>query len=37
VYVAAQVIRRSRQIVLRFSAPHRWYQLLVAAHQQLQI
>jgi hypothetical protein len=37
VYVAAQVIRRSRQIVLRFSAAHRWCQLLVAAHQQLQL
>lgn len=37
VYAAAQVIRRSRQIVLRFSAAHRWYQLLVAAHQQLQV
>jgi hypothetical protein len=37
VYVAAQVIRRSRQIVLRFSAAHRWCQLLVAAHQQLQV
>lgn len=37
VYVAAQVIRRSRQIVLRLSAAHRWHQLLVAAHQQLQI
>jgi len=37
VYVAAQVIRRSRQIVLRLSAAHRWYQLLVAAHQQLQV
>jgi hypothetical protein len=37
VYAAAQVIRRSRQIVLRFSAAHRWHQLLVAAHQQLQI
>lgn len=37
VYVAAQVIRRSRQIVLRVSAAHRWYQLLVAAHQQLQV
>jgi Transposase DDE domain group 1 len=37
VYVAAQVIRRSRQIVLRFSAAHRWYQLLVAAHQRLQV
>jgi len=37
VHVAAQVIRRSRQIVLRFSAAHRWYQLLVAAHQRLQV
>ena len=37
VYVAAQVIRRSRQIVVRFSAAHRWYQLLVAAHQKLQV
>ena len=37
VYAAVQVIRRSRQIVLRFSAAHRWYQLLVAAHQQLQV
>jgi hypothetical protein len=37
VYVAAQVIRRSRQIVLRFSAAHRWHDLLVAAHQQLQV
>jgi hypothetical protein len=37
VYAAAQVIRRSRQIVLRFSAAHRWHQLLVAAHQQLQV
>lgn len=37
VHVAAQVIRRSRQIVLRFSAAHRWHQLLVAAHQQLQV
>ena len=37
VYAAAQVIRRSRQIVLRFSAAHRWHQFLVAAHQQLQI
>jgi len=31
VYVAAQVIRRSRRIVLRLSAAHRWYQLFVAA------
>jgi hypothetical protein len=37
VYVAAQVIRRSRQIVLRFSAAHRWYALLVTAHQKLQV
>jgi hypothetical protein len=37
VYVAAQAIRRSRQIVLRFSAAHRWLKLLVAAHQQLQV
>jgi hypothetical protein len=37
VHVAAQVIRRSRQIVLRFSAAHRWHELLVAAHQQLQV
>jgi DDE family transposase len=37
VHVAAQVIRRSRQIVLRFSAAHRWHELLVAAHQQLQL
>ena len=37
VYAAAEVIRRSRQIVLRFSAAHRWHQLLVAAHQQLQL
>jgi DDE family transposase len=37
VHAAAQVIRRSRQIVLRFSAAHRWHQLLVAAHQQLQV
>ena len=37
VHVAAQVIRRSRQIVLRFSAAHRWHQLLVTAHQQLQV
>jgi hypothetical protein len=37
VYAAAQVIRRSRQIVLRFSAAHRWHDLLVAAHQQLQV
>jgi hypothetical protein len=37
VYVAVQVIRRGRQIVLRLSAAHRWYQLLVAAHQRLQV
>jgi hypothetical protein len=37
VYAAAQVIRGSRQIVLRFSSAHRWHQLLVAAHQQLQV
>lgn len=37
VYAAASVIRRSRQLVLRFSAAHRWHQLLVAAHQQLQV
>ena len=37
VYVAAQVICRSRQIVLRFSAAHRWHEILVAAHQQLQV
>jgi hypothetical protein len=24
-------------IVLRFSAAHRWHELLVAAHQQLQV
>jgi hypothetical protein len=33
VYVAAQVIRHSRQIVLRFSAA----QVLVTAHQKLQV
>jgi Transposase DDE domain group 1 len=37
VYAAAHVIRRSRQIVLRFSAAHRWCRILVAAHQQLQV
>ena len=37
VHVAAQVIRRSRQIVLRLSAAHRWHQILVAAHQRLQV
>lgn len=37
VFAAAHVIRRSRQIVLRFSAAHRWYHLLIAAHQQLQV
>lgn len=37
VYAAAQVIRRGRQTVLRFSAAHRWHQLLVEAHQQLQV
>lgn len=36
VYVAAQVLRRSRQVTLRISASHRWHRLLVAAHQQLQ-
>ncbi len=36
VYVAAQVLRRSRQVTVRFSASHRWHETLVAAHQQLQ-
>lgn len=37
VHVAAQVIRRSQQIGLRFSAAQRWHELLAAAHQQLQV
>lgn len=36
VYVAAQVLRRSRQVTLRISASHRWHRILVAAHQRLQ-
>lgn len=36
VYVAAQVLRRSRQVTLRISASHRWHRTLVAAHQRLQ-
>jgi hypothetical protein len=36
VYVAAQGLRRSRQIALRISASHRWHRMLVAAHQRLQ-
>ena len=36
VYVAAQVLRRSRQVAVRFSASHRWHETLVAAHQCLQ-
>ena len=36
VYVVAQVIRSSRQIVIRISAAHRWFASLVAAHQKLQ-
>jgi len=37
IYVAAQVLRRSRQITLRISASHRWHRILVAAHQRLQM
>lgn len=37
VYVAAQVLRRSRQITLRISASHRWHRILSAAHQRLQL
>jgi hypothetical protein len=36
VYVAAQVLRRSRQITVRMSASHRWCDTLVAAHMRLQ-
>jgi hypothetical protein len=36
VYLAAQVITRSRQIWLRFSSSHRFVQTLVAAHRKLQ-
>ena len=36
VYAAAQVIRASRQTIIRLSAAHRWYESLVAAHVWLQ-
>lgn len=36
VYLAAQVIKRGRQIWVRFSASHRFTNSLVAAHQKLQ-
>jgi Transposase DDE domain group 1 len=36
VYAAAQVVRASRQIIIRFSAAHRWFESLVAAHRCLQ-
>jgi hypothetical protein len=36
VYAAAQVVRSSRQTIIRLSAAHRWYESLVAAHVWLQ-
>jgi hypothetical protein len=36
VFVAAQVLRRSRQVTLRISASHRWHRLFVAALERLQ-
>ena len=36
VYAAAQVVRSSRQTIVRLSAAHRWYESLVAAHVWLQ-
>ena len=37
VYVAAQVLRRSRQVTVRLSASHRFHRLFVAAHERLQV
>jgi hypothetical protein len=37
VYVAARVLRGSRQVTLRISASHRFHRFFVAAHQRLQI
>ncbi len=36
VYVAAQVLRRSRQVTVRISASHRFHRLLAIAHERLQ-
>lgn len=36
VYAAAQVVRSSRQTIVRLSAARRWYESLVAAHVRLQ-
>jgi Transposase DDE domain group 1 len=37
VFVAAQVLVRSRQVTIRISASHRWHRTFVAAHQSLQL
>ena len=36
VHVAAQVLRRSRQVTVRISASHRFHRLLATAHERLQ-
>ncbi len=36
VYVAAQVLRRSRQVTVRMSASHRFHRLFATAHERLQ-
>lgn len=37
VYVAAQVLRRGRQVTVRISASHRFHRLFIAAHERLEI
>ena len=36
VYIAAQVLRRSRQVTVRMSASHRFHRLFATAHERLQ-
>ncbi len=36
VHVAAQVLRRSRQVTVRISASHRFHRLLATAYERLQ-
>ena len=36
VYIAAQVLRRSRQVTVRMSASHRFHRLFTTAHERLQ-